>query len=204
MSSTSGIDAAIERSDLVKNALETARRAHAGQLRRGSDGLSFIEHPLAVAEHLVKHRHGDEVIAAALLHDVVENSEIGIDEIRARFGDVVADLVAALTEDETIPSYEDRKEEHRWRVAEAGPAALAIFAADKLTNVAMLREAYALIGEGVSDELKVTLDLKIYIWEADLEMLFDEVPEMALTNELADEMVGLWGDRFRAVRSSPD
>ncbi len=204
MSSTSGIDAAIERSDLVKNALETARRAHAGQLRRGSDGLAFIEHPLAVAEHLVKHRYGDEVIAAALLHDVVENSEIGIDEIRSRFGDVVADLVAALTEDETIPSYEERKEEHRRRVAEADPAALAIFAADKLTNVAMLRDAYALIGEGVSDELKVGLDLKIYIWEADLEMLFDEASEMPLTDELADEMVGLWGDRFRAVRSSPD
>lgn len=204
MSSTSGIDAAIERSDLVKNALETARRAHAGQLRRGSDGLPFIEHPLAVAEHLVRHRYGDEVIAAALLHDVVENSEIGIEEIRARFGDVVADLVAALTEDETILSYEERKEEHRHRVAEADPAALAIFAADKLTNVAMLREAYALIGEGVSDELKVTLDLKIYIWEEDLEMLFDEASEMALTNELADEMVGLWGDRFRAVRASPD
>jgi guanosine-3',5'-bis(diphosphate) 3'-pyrophosphohydrolase len=204
MSSTPGIDAAIERSNLVKSALETARRAHAGQLRRGSDGLPFVEHPIAVAEHLARHRYRDEVLAAALLHDVVEKSEIGIDEVRARFGDAVADLVAALTEDETISSYEDRKEEHRWRVAEANPAALAIFAADKLTNVTMLREAYELIGEGVSDELKVTLDLKIYIWEADLEMLFDEAPEMPLTNEFADEMVGLWGDRFRAVRSQSD
>ena len=89
-------------------------------------------------------------------------------------------------------------------MAAADPAALAIFAADKLTNVAMLREAYALIGEGVSDELAVSLDLKIYIWEADLEMLFDEAAEMPLTNEFADEMVGLWGDRFKAVDSSPD
>jgi hypothetical protein len=204
MSSTPGIDAAIERSDLVKDALETARRAHAGQLRRGSDGLPYIDHPLAVAERLVKHRHGDEVLAAALLHDVVENSEIEAAEVRERFGEKVAELVEALTEDETIPSYEERKEEHRWRVAKAGPAAMAIFAADKLTNVAMLRDAYALIGEGVSDELAVSLDLKIYIWEADLEMLFDEAPEMPLTEELADEMVGLWGDRFRAVRAPSD
>lgn len=204
MSSTSGIDAAVERSDLVRSALETARRAHAGQLRRGSDGHPYIDHPVAVAEHLIKHRHRDEVLAAALLHDVVEKSEIEAAEVRARFGDEVADLVEALTEDETIESYEERKDEHRQRVAEADPAALAIFAADKLTNVAMLREAYALIGEGVSDELAVSLDLKIYIWEADLEMLFNEAPEMALTNEFADEMVGLWGDRFRAVRSSPD
>jgi hypothetical protein len=89
-------------------------------------------------------------------------------------------------------------------VAKAGPDAMAIFAADKLTNVAMLREAYALIEESVSDELAVSLDLKIYIWELDLEMLFDEAAEMKLTDEFADEMVGLWGDRFRAVRSSPD
>jgi (p)ppGpp synthase/HD superfamily hydrolase len=204
MSSTTGIDAAVERSDLVKDALETARRAHAGQLRRGSDGRPYIDHPVAVAEILVKYRHRDEVLAAALLHDVVEKSEIEAAEVRERFGEIVAGLVEALTEDPTIASYEDRKEEHRWRVAEADSAALAIFAADKITNVAMLREAYALIGEGVSDELAVPLDLKIYIWEADLEMLFDEAPEMPLTDEFANEMVGLWGDRFRAARSAPD
>jgi hypothetical protein len=204
MSSTPGIDAAVERSDLVKDALELARRAHAGQLRRGSDGHPFIDHPIAVAEKLCAHRHSDEVLAAALLHDVVEKSEIGMHEVRSGFGDVVADLVEAMTEDETIGPYEDRKEEHRRRVAEADPATLAIFAADKLTNVAMLREAYALIGEGVSDELAVPLDLKIYVWEEDLEMLFDNAPDMPLTNEFADEMVELWGDRFKAVRSQSD
>jgi (p)ppGpp synthase/HD superfamily hydrolase len=203
MSSTSGIDAAVERSELVRDALETARRAHAGQLRRGSDGHPYIDHPVAVAEILIKHRHRDEVVAAGLLHDVVEKSEIEIGEVRENFGDVVGNLVEALTEDETIADYEERKDEHRRRVAAADPAALSIFAADKLTNVAMLREAYALIDEGVSDELAVSLDLKIYIWEGDLEMLFDQAPEMALTDEFANEMVALWGDRFRAVDSSP-
>lgn len=204
MSSTPGIDAAVERSDLVKDALEKARMAHAGQLRRGSDGRPFIEHPLTVAERLVEHRYRDEVLAAALLHDVVEKSETSIDEVREQFGETVGDLVAAMTEDESIPVYEERKEEHRQRAALADPAVLAIFAADKLTNVAMLREAYALIGEGVSEELPVTLDLKIYVWEADLDMLFDAAPEMPLTGELADEMVNLWGDRSRSVRSQSD
>jgi (p)ppGpp synthase/HD superfamily hydrolase len=204
MSSTPGIEAATERSELIKEALETARRAHAGQLRRGSDGRPYIEHPLAVAELLIGHRYGDEVLAASLLHDVVEKSDMEAGKVRERFGDRVADLVEALTEDETIEDYEERKNEHRWRVARAGSDAMAIFAADKLINVAMLREAYALIEESVSDELAVSLDLKIYIWELDLEMLFDEATEMRLTDEFADEMVGLWGDRFRSVRSSPD
>lgn len=204
MSSTPGIDAAVERSDLVKDALATARTAHAGQLRRGSDGKPFIAHPLAVAERLAGHRYGDEVLAGALLHDVVEKSETGIEEVREQFGETVGDLVAAMTEDESIPVYEERKEEHRHRAAAADPAALAIFAADKLANVAMLRDAYALIGERVSEELAVTLDLKIFVWEADLDMLFDAAPEMPLTDELADEMVNLWGDRSRSVRSQSD
>jgi (p)ppGpp synthase/HD superfamily hydrolase len=204
MTSTHGIDAAVERSDLVREALATAQRAHAGQLRRGSDGRPFIEHPVAVAELLVSERQGDEVLAAALLHDVVEKSDTDLTAVRERFGDVVATLVGAMTEDESIDSYEDRKEEHRRRVADSEAAALAIFAADKLTNVAMLREAYALIGEGVSDELAVPLDLKMYIWEADLEMLFEEAPQLRLTDELADQLVALWGDRFRSVRSPSD
>lgn len=204
MTSTSGIDAAVERSDLVREALATAQRAHAGQLRRGSDGRPFIDHPVAVAELLVNERLNDEALAAALLHDVVEKSEVDLATVRERFGEGVANLVAAMTEDEAIHSYEDRKEEHRRRVADSNPAALAIFAADKLTNVAMLREAYALIDEGVSEELAVPLDLKMYIWEADLEMLFEEAPDLRLTDELADQLVSLWGDRFRAVRPQSD
>ncbi len=204
MSSTPGIDAAVERSDLLGEALETARKAHAGQLRRGSDGRPYIDHPLAVAELLLQLGHRDEVLAAALLHDVVEKSEIESGGLRERFGDEVADLVEALTEDKTIAEYEERKREHRRRVGRAGGEAVAIFAADKLTNVTMLREAYALIGERVSEELAVTLDLKIYIWEEDLEMLFDAAPEMPLVNEFADQMVGLWGDRFRAVQTSSE
>src|SRR4051794_35271430 len=100
MSSTPGIDAAVERSDLVKDALDLARRAHAGQLRRGSDGHPYIDHPVAVAEKLCERRFPDEVLAAALLHDVVEKSDVEMPEVRARFGAVVGDLVEAMTEDE--------------------------------------------------------------------------------------------------------
>ncbi len=85
MSSNPGIDAAIERSELIRDALETARRAHAGQLRRGSDGRPFIDHPVAVAERLIDHNRPDQVVAAALLHDVLEKSDVEPEEIRDRF-----------------------------------------------------------------------------------------------------------------------
>ena len=202
MSSTPGIDAAIERSGLVRDAFETARLAHAGQFRNGAEKIPYIDHPLAVAERLAKHGFPDEVLAAALLHDVVEDSEMGVAELRARFGDSVADLVATMTEDETIEDYEERKAEHRQRVAGAGAEALAIYAADKLTNLAMLRDAYDTDGEAVGDQLKVPLDLKIAVWEADLDTLFERAADLSLVNEFADEMVGFWGDRVTDAPAS--
>jgi (p)ppGpp synthase/HD superfamily hydrolase len=203
MSYTPGIDAAAERSDLVRDALTLAREVHADQVRHtGSGEIPFIDHPLAVGELLVEESFGDEILAAGLLHDVVEHAEVEPSTVRERFGDEVAGLVDALTEDPAIEPYEGRKEEHRTRVAAAGGDARAVFTADKIANVAVLREAYAVEGEEVDVELPVSLDQKIYVWELDLEMLFNESPGVPLVDRFADEMTGLWGQRAAAARAS--
>ena len=203
MSSSPRIDAAAESSDLVRKALSLARDAHGGQIREtGSGEIPFIEHPLSVAERLAEEGFGEEALAAALLHDVVEHAEIELADVRRRYGGQVADLVAALTEDETIERYQDRKEEHRKRVAAAGPDARAVFTADKMANVEVLREAYDIEGEEVDEALPVSLDLKIYVWELDLEMLFNESPGVRLVDRFAEEMTGLWGQRAAEARAS--
>ena len=97
------------------------------------------------------------MLAAALLHDVVEDSEMTVEELRERFGDAVAGLVAALSDDESIADYRERKDEHRERVRADGDA-LAIYGADKLTNAATLRSRLGgAEGEAVADEFKVPL-----------------------------------------------
>jgi len=200
--SSSRIDSKAGRSALVRGALSVARRAHAGQFRQtGCDEIPFIEHSLAVAELLTDDFYPDEVLAAGVLHDVVEHAEIEADSLRGRFGEEVAGLVEALTEDASIADYEERKQEHRERVAAAGPQAQAIFAADKAANVAVLREAYAIVGENVDEDLPVSLDVKILVWEFDLEMLFANAPGVALVDRFADEMVGLWGQRAEGERA---
>ncbi len=199
---SSRIDSKAERSALVRGALSVARRAHAGQFRQtGCDEIPFIEHAVAVAELLAEHCYTDETIAAGVLHDVAEHAEVEPDSLRGRFGDEVAALVEALTEDAAIEDYEERKREHRERVAAAGPEARAIFAADKTTNVSVLREAYGMVGESVDEDLPVSLDVKILVWEFDLEMLFANSPEVALVDRFADEMVGLWGQRAEGERA---
>ena len=178
------IEAAAERSQLVGEALAKATEAHAGQVRNGSCGMPYVEHPKMVGELLAAHGYGDEVLAAALLHDVVEDSETTVEELRQRFGEPVAGMVAVLSDDESIDDYRQRKAEHRSRVQAADGAALAIYGADKLTNATTLRRAHAEQGEAVAAEFKVPLELKLEVWEADAALLAREAPELPFLEEL--------------------
>jgi hypothetical protein len=201
--SSSRIDSKAESSALVRGALSVARRAHGGQFRQtGCDEIPFIDHLLSVGELLAEYGYPDEVLAAALLHDVAEHAEMEPESLRARFGGEIVELVGALTEDASIAEYEERKKEHRERVAAAGPQAQAIFAADKTANVVVLREAYEILGEDVDEDLPVSLDVKILVWEFDLEMLFAQSQGVDLVDRFADEMVGLWGQRAEDERTS--
>jgi len=185
------IEAAAERSPLVRSALEQARAGHAGQVRNGSGGMPYIEHPVTVAARLDEYGYREEVLAAALLHDVVEDSETSLEELREKFGNEVAGYVGALTDDEAIESYRERKAEHRERVAAAPPEAHAIYAADKLTNTITLRAAYNEEGDAVREEFKVPLELKLEVWEADLALLREKAPELPFLDPLEEELSGL-------------
>lgn len=192
------IEAAAGRSPLVRSALERARNDHEGQVRNGSGGMPYIEHPMRVAALLDEHGFRQEVLAAALLHDVVEDSGTSLDELRELFGAEVAGMVGALTDDESIDSYRERKAEHRERVAAADGEAMAIYAADKLTNTTTLRAAYEREGDPVRDEFKVPLEEKAEIWEADLELLRGKAPELPFLDDLAREL-----SAFRASLEAP-
>jgi (p)ppGpp synthase/HD superfamily hydrolase len=119
-----------------------AADAHRGQERQ-VDGAPFVLHPLEVALLLDQAGCGDEVVAAGLLHDVVERGAATIEEVRGAFGPAVADMVAVLSEDPGIADYEARKAALRDAVASAGDGALAVFAADKLAKARELRIAVA-------------------------------------------------------------
>jgi guanosine-3',5'-bis(diphosphate) 3'-pyrophosphohydrolase len=192
------IEAAAERSPLVRAALEQACSDHAGQVRNGSGGMPYIEHPVRVAALLDEHGFGEEVLAAALLHDVVEDSETTLDELRGKFGGAVAGLVGAMTDDGSIEDYRERKAEHRERLAAAPAEALAIYGADKLTNSETLRAAYGEEGDAVRDEFKVPLELKLGIWEEDLALLREKAPELPYLDRLEQEL-----SRLRACLEAP-
>lgn len=201
MSPSSRVEAVAERSELVRQALEAARELHAGAVRDVGDQIPFIEHPLAVAELLAEHGFDEELVAAGLLHDTLEYTDLDLGALRERFGMKVAMIVCALSEDFEIEAYEERKEELRGRVAATGIEAQRVFAADKITNVIEARDDYVLIQEDIDLGLLVDLDRKILVWEYDMEMLLETDEDEPLFKVLPEELIGLWDQRCTQMRA---
>ena len=96
---------------LVQRAYAVAEKAHLDQTRWS--GGPYIQHPLSVAYLLADMRMDADTIAAALLHDVVEDADIAPDWLASEFGPTVAQLVDGVTKLEQIDQFRDRSEEQR-------------------------------------------------------------------------------------------
>jgi len=121
--------------DIEQLALDFATAAHTGQKRKYT-GEDYIVHPMEVAEIVKTVVHTPEMIAAALLHDVVEDTDASLEDILHRFGSAVADLVRDLTD---VSQPEDgnratRKALDRAHTAQASAAAKTIKLADLISN----------------------------------------------------------------------
>ncbi len=123
-------------SHLIQRALAFAARKHTST-RKGSD-IPYITHPAQVAIILARHGYEDHVLAAAILHDVLEDTDSSPGEVRGLFGEKVLQLVQELTEPQFKPkeeTWERRKAAKLEQLLGASPEALAICAADRLHNV---------------------------------------------------------------------
>src|SRR4051794_31547540 len=130
---------------MTKAALEFAASRHAGQVR-DADHAPFILHPLEVAHLLHGRDYPDHVIAAGVLHDILEDTDVTHDELVERFSAEVAGLVAAVSDPDGDEPYPVRKARLRAVVAAAGTDAAAVFAADKVAKAREFR--LGLVGAG--------------------------------------------------------
>jgi hypothetical protein len=168
-------------------ALKWAATLHRDQ-RRAVDFAPFILHPLEVAALLSGRGYDDEVIAAGLLHDVIEDTNITLDELHDRFGERVARIVVTVTEDPEIEDYAARKAALREQVAAADPETQIVFAADKVVKARELR-AQAARAEFLLDDPELRQRLEHY--EACLRMLQSTTGEHPLVHQLAFELWAL-------------
>jgi guanosine-3',5'-bis(diphosphate) 3'-pyrophosphohydrolase len=170
---------------LVRRAYAFAEAAHRGQRRK--DNRAFIAHPVRVARLLAARGYDEEVVAAALLHDVVEDTAVTLGEVRERFGARVAQLVACVTEDPGLPTGE-RKRAYREGLRRSPDAARAICAADKVCNASDLREAASDSAEEVLARFAGGLEAQVQRFTAELSMLEESGTDRSLREAMRAEL----------------
>lgn len=121
---------------LILDAASFAAHKHRRQRRKDADTSPYINHPLALADILAREGgvQDGKIIAAALLHDTVEDTQTTIDELEARFGKRVASMVAEVTDDKSLAKAE-RKLLQITTSASKSPGAKLVKLADKIANL---------------------------------------------------------------------
>ncbi len=137
--------------EMLNEAIIFAVNAHAGGKRKGSD-LPYIVHPLEVVAICSSMTEDENILAAAVLHDVVEDTGYDIDDIEEKFGKMVASYVA----DESENKREDRPAADTWKIRKqetiehlrtARLGTKMITLADKLSNMRSMTRDYDELGE---------------------------------------------------------
>lgn len=145
-----------EEPSLVFKAIRLVADAHEGQYRKGTR-LPYIVHLVNVMKTLVDLGCDDEIVAAGILHDVVEDTSLELKDVEGYFGNRVASLVKGASEvremdngyDE-IASWQTRKEHTiAFLASEAKEDQLLITCADKLDNITAIKEDYLKLGEAL-------------------------------------------------------
>ncbi len=185
----------IDRLPLVQRPLAYAERMHAGQSR--SDGSPFILHPLEVASLLYDAGAPDHLVAAGVLHDVIEKTEATASDLQAQFGPAITALIVSVSDDDRISGYATRKAALRQQVAGAGDEALALFAADKLSKLRELRrEASAQSGGGSGPgRPREPRARRLRHYQRSLALLEERLPQSPLVAQLREELQSFLRER---------
>ncbi|MFS0674785.1 HD domain-containing protein [Ornithinibacillus sp. 179-J 7C1 HS] len=141
---------------MKEKAKDFATRAHAGQKRKNSND-DYITHPIRVAERLEKEGFSDELVCAAYLHDVVEDTIYEIEDIEKHFGKKVAEIVAAHTEDKS-KSWKERKTHTIETIKYADKEVKFLIIADKLDNLLGLEKDLTVNGHKVWDNFNAGVE----------------------------------------------
>ena len=136
---------------MIDRAAKFAEQAHKGAHRKGTR-IPYIVHPLETALIASMLTNDEEILAAALLHDTIEDTGVTYEDLKQEFGTRVADLVLAESEDKS-KTWIERKGHTLEHLKTASPAEKILTMADKLSNIRSMARDYLLVGR--SEERRV-------------------------------------------------
>lgn len=170
-----------------EQALVYAFQLHANQLRKGTE-IPYMAHLLGVTSLVLEDGGREDEAIAALLHDAVEDQGgmKTLDEIRRRFGDTVAEIVAGLTDafETPKPPWEQRKIDYLTHLKGAGPMVRRVSLADKLYNARSILRNLRTLGPSTWQRFNGGKQGSLWYYRALVE-IFEENEASFMSNELS-------------------
>lgn len=177
----------------IQKALIVATKLHWNQTRKG-DGLPYITHPYAVAFIVARYTHDEDTIAAAFLHDVLEDvqkDDYSDKQMIAEFGANVYEIVKGVSEEkdagiskvEEKDTWEERKKKYLKNLAHDSEGSLIVCAADKIHNLNSMIDAYSRQGEAFFEKFNSPTDKKLWFYDEILKIL-----KKSLHNDIVKEL----------------
>lgn len=148
-----------QKKNIVFDAISLAVKAHDGQFRKGTN-IPYIFHPMAVGKILFDIGCDEDVVVGGLLHDILEDTSISLDEIHLKYGEKIAHLVDGASYSETGTWMERRKNKLAY-LENAPEEVILIECADKLDNIRAISRDFTDLGDelwsrfsGTKEQLK--------------------------------------------------
>ncbi|MFZ0445942.1 MAG: HD domain-containing protein [Bacillus sp. (in: firmicutes)] len=139
--------------DKIETAIIFAAKAHHNQKRKGTD-IPYITHLFAVGMLLQKEKCSEEVIAAGILHDTLEDTETTFEDLTEVFGVQIANLVQAASEKDKSLPWEVRKQHTIGMLKDASLEEIQVIVADKYHNIKSIQNDLQLHGESIWQRFK--------------------------------------------------
>ena len=168
-------------------AVEYAARLHADQVRK-STSIPYIAHLLSVSALVIDDGGSEDEAIAALLHDAAEDQggEETLRDIRADFGERVAEIVLGCTDsmEDPKPEWHGRKQRYLDHLEDADEGTLRVSLADKVDNARAIRRDFHEVGPAVFDRFKRPADEQLWYYRSLVDVFNRRYPG-ALAGELA-------------------
>ena len=173
----------------IKKAIQFAARKHHGHMRMETEPLPYVTHLFSVALLVAEDGADDDVVAAALLHDTIEDTGTTREEIAENFNERVATLVESVSEmreEGKIIDWKERKTKYLVNLEKASNDAVLISLADKIDNIESKLESFEREGKEFLDRWLQPNEEYFWYHSEVLRIALARLPEHPLTKRLAE------------------
>jgi (p)ppGpp synthase/HD superfamily hydrolase len=174
----------VAQSEMMSDSWELAKDAYGGQVRKVTGEL-LANHGARVGGRVWLCGGTEAQAAAGLLHDAVEDTSATIEQIEARVGAEVAEIVGAMTEDKSLP-YATRKHQHQERLRRDGARSVMVFAADVLDNMEDMRACMWAEGLAIADRFNAPFATKMECFADEYGVISEEIQGHPLQAQVKD------------------